>query len=535
MYQIVKSVLTTISAYRQNVFFALLASGLLTSSFPKIGADWLIWIALVPLFYALNDLSPKQAFLVGVISGVGHFYTLLYWLIPFLMKFGYLSVPLSMAAALGLAMYLALFFGFFALIFSKCGNRYGIAVFLMPVSWVSLEFLRSHLLTGFPWELFGYSQFNRLHLIQISDIFGVLGVSFLILLSNITLYLILIFFTGRSWYGRDVSGKAVIRTSGLTILIFILVFCYGYFRIQTVSDEISSAGHLRIGVVQGNISQEVKWNSAYQVSTIEKYLDLSVSLKASHPDCVVWPETAMPFYLFGQRDKDLTDRVLKGVKTTGAHFLIGSPAFEYRDTSAVYYNRAYFVSPEGQQVGWYDKVHLVPFGEYVPLKKYLPFIDKIVEPVGNYIGGEKGKVIWWDHIGVGTLICFEVIFPDLARKLAENGAAFFANITNDAWYGRSGGPYQHFSMIVFRAIENRRALVRSANTGISGFVDPLGRVMDKTRLEEDAAMVRRIPVMHGETLYMRLGDSFAVLCLIVTILSCVYLEKERRKKICHQN
>ncbi len=525
MNRVYKSVLNTISNFRGKIFFALLTSFLLTSAFPKIGVDWLIWFSLVPLFYSLKDLSPKQAFCIGMVSGTVHFFTLLYWLVPFFVKFGHLSFFLSMVATFGFASFLALYFAFFSLILSIFCTRPLTFLFLVPSGWVSMEYIRSYLFTGFPWELLGYSQFTRLHLIQISDIFGVLGVSFLIALSNVTLLVVLLFLTGTSWYGNKVTKKTALWSSVSTILIFGLVFYYGNFQIRYISNKISSAKHIKVAVVQGNISQSVKWDPAYQGTTIEKYIELSVSTKREYPDLVVWPETALPFYFFNMRDAELTEMITKGIRETGAHFLIGSPAFEFRGKEVDYYNRAYLVNKKGEKIDQYDKVHLVPFGEYVPFKKWLPFINKIVEPVGNYIGGEKGKVAWWGGTGIGTLICFEVIFPNLARALANNGAALFVNITNDAWYGTSGGPYQHFSMVVFRAIENRKSLVRSANTGISCFVNPFGRVLSRTPLEKEAVMTGSVPLMQVKTVYMAIGDLFAMICLVITILTCIYTKK----------
>ncbi len=531
MNQVYKSVLHTISGFREKIFFALLTSFLLTSAFPKIGVDWLAWFALVPLLYSLKDLSPKQAFGIGMVSGTAHFFTLLYWLVPFLVKFGHLSFFLSIIVALGFALFLSIYFALFSLILAKFCTKPLTSLFLVPSGWVSMEYIRSYLFTGFPWELLGYSQFSRLHLIQISDIVGVFGVSFLIALSNATLFTILLYLTGISWHGSKVSKKIALWSSVSTILIFGLVFYYGNFQLGSISNQISSAKHIKVAVVQGNISQSVKWDPAYQGITIEKYIDLSVSTKRERPDLVVWPETALPFYFFNIRDAELTDMVKKGIKETEAHFLIGSPAFEFREKEVDYYNRAYLVNTKGEKIDQYDKVHLVPFGEYVPFKKWLPFINKIVEPVGNYIGGEKGKVAWWDGTGIGTLICFEVIFADLARALAKNGAAFFVNITNDAWYGTSGGPYQHFSMTVFRAVENRKALVRSANTGISGFVNPSGRVITKTPLEKEAVMTGNIPLMQIKTVYMGIGDLFAMICLAITILTCIHTIKWKNKHV----
>jgi apolipoprotein N-acyltransferase len=177
------------------------------------------------------------------------------------------------------------------------------------------------------------------------------------------------------------------------------------------------------------------------------------------------------------------------------------------------------VEPDGRVSGRYDKVHLVPFGEYVPLKRLLSFVGKMVAQVGDFSSGEKGRTLAWGdgQPPIGVQICFEIIFPGLARSLVNNGAGVLVNLTNDAWFGRSGAAYQHFSMAVFRAVENRRSLVRCANTGISGFIDPAGRIVTQTALFTDAVVDRRVPILIERSLYTRIGDVLPLLCLLMLV------------------
>ncbi len=185
--------------------------------------------------------------------------------------------------------------------------------------------------------------------------------------------------------------------------------------------------------------------------------------------------------------------------------------------------------PDGTVSGKYDKTHLVPFGEYVPIKRWLPFIGKMVEGVGDFKPGKIGHTIKWGTYRLGVQICYEIIFPNLARAMVKNNAALIVNITNDAWYGRSSAPYQHFSMAVFRAVENRRSLVRAANTGISGFIDPAGRIKGKTQLFQEDVMARSMPIITLKSFYTRFGDVFAVMCLI-SALCILMLNFAKRKK-----
>jgi apolipoprotein N-acyltransferase len=216
--------------------------------------------------------------------------------------------------------------------------------------------------------------------------------------------------------------------------------------------------------------------------------------------------------------------VQKGIQNAGTSFLIGSPSFIQSENGIKYYNSAYLINPDGKIQGKYDKVHLVPFGEYVPFKKWLPFLGKMVEEVGDFWPGEKGSTIKWGNYKLGVQICFEIIFPGLSRAVVNNNAALLVNLTNDAWYGNSCAPYQHFSMTVFRAIENRKALVRSANTGISGFIDPVGRIIAETALFSDAVLTRSVPIIFMTTFYTRFGDLFAIACL-VSVLFIVLRQK----------
>jgi len=209
--------------------------------------------------------------------------------------------------------------------------------------------------------------------------------------------------------------------------------------------------------------------------------------------------------------------------------LVGSPSFISDQNRIKYYNSAYLIKPDGTVAGKYDKVHLVPFGEYVPFKRWLPFLGKIVAHVGDFQAGRSGNTIEGPVPRLGVQICFEIIFPMLSRALVQNEAALLVNITNDAWFGKSSAPYQHFSMAVFRAVENRRSLVRAANTGISGFIDPIGRIIASTPLDEEAALVHRVPILREKTYYTRHGDIFALACLVTAVLYLAYPVLGRRR------
>jgi apolipoprotein N-acyltransferase len=492
---------------------AITSGLLLTASFPKIGISKLAWVALVPLLGIISDSSPKEAFRLGVITGLSHYLTLLYWLINTMMTYGYLPVWVAVPLLFLLAAYLSLYIGVFSMVLSLCRKPlYG--MMMAPALWVALEYLRTFLLTGFPWGLLGYSQVNYLHMIQIADIFGVYGVSFLVVFAN-GVFCLTPLFPPFLKGGRGDLGKS--WEWGLFTLILLIAGAsgYGIWQINRFDALAKSSPSARITVVQGNIPQTEKWDQAFRTSTVLKYLDLSLSAAKEKPDLVVLPETALPFYFL--YDPILTKLVQEGIRSADTHFLIGSPAFLEKANETEYYNSAYLIAPDGNSKGRYDKVHLVPYGEYVPLKKWMPFLGKIVEHVGDFKSGKKGSTLQSGNLSLGLQICYEIVFPALSGAMAENGATLLVNITNDAWFGTSSAPYQHFDMAVFRTVENKRALVRSANTGISGFIDPAGRIIAATPLFKEAAVTRTVPLIQQKTIYTRFGDWFAIICCLAVV------------------
>jgi len=415
---------------------------------------------------------------------------------------------LSVVIFMLLLFYLSLYPGLFAVAVSQLRERSLPFYLIGPFCWVSLEYVKSFLLSGFPWENLGYSQYNQLHLIQVSDILGVYGLSALIMAVNGMLFELS--YTVRR--NRTLVWKPLVGV-GLVLGGFL---GYGAWRIEKTDRIVGDAPMRTVALVQGNIDQSVKWLPSFQHETLRRYATLSTDALKTSPELIVWPETALPFYFL--HDEDLTAETLELVRTSGVHFVLGSPSFLRTGQRIRYYNSAYLVAPTGKVVGKYDKVHLVPYGEYVPLKRFFPFLGKIVEAVGDFDSGERGQVLSWGDEKIGMLICFEAIFPELARSMVKNGAQLLINITNDAWFGTSSAPYQHLSMVVFRAVENHLAVARAANTGISAYVDPVGRLLDQTPLFEEAMRSRALPVMTHETFYTRHGDIFAIGCVLTSLI-----------------
>jgi len=503
-----------VNTHRPQWIPAAISGLMLTAAFPKMGLSLLAWGALVPLLVALRGLDAARAFRVGMIAGLTHYLTLLYWVVFTMRTYGYLPWWQCIALLALLAAYLAVYPGLFAMSVVSLCQKPGRLVILAPVFWVALEYLRSFLLTGFPWGVIGYSQFNRLHIIQISDMFGVYGVSFLVVLVNAGLYILLLGLGQKKWGLYPVEKRLVLKTSTFAVAMIGLTMIYGSLRIKAMDADQTHASTALVAVVQGNIDQARKWDPAFQIGTTKKYVALTREAALRQPDLVVWPETATPFY-FGASPK-LTQLVIDTVRQAGVYLLVGSPSVQLNGDHHVYHNSAYLVTPQGTLRERYDKVHLVPFGEYVPLKRLLSFVGKMVAQVGDFSPGEKGRTLAWEaQPPIGVQICFEIIFPGLSRSLVKNGAGMLVNLTNDAWFGRTSAAYQPFSMAVFRAVENRRSLVRCANTGISGFIDPAGRILTRTALFEDAVVDREVPELTVVSLYTRVGDLLPVFCIAV--------------------
>ena len=489
---------------------------LLILSFPKFNLWILAWFAFVPLFFALRNKSKFKAFLLSYFTGVIFWLGTIYWL-----------VHVTFVGLVSLVLYLALYFGVFGLIITRqplpVTRHLPFAIhhslIFIPSVWVLLEYLRSHLFTGFGWGLLGYSQYLNLPVIQIADITGAWGISFLVMMVNVFLYKVM-------GYRLKVKGKDYL----LAILFLVVSLFYGYYRLY-LSPFTFHLSPIKISVIQGNIPQSIKWLDYAKEQIFERYLSLTSEALSDNPDVIIWPEAALPGVL--NQDGHLKEKLKAFVGECGVPLLAGAV---YSDKSA-YYNSAILISGNGEIAKRYDKLHLVPFGEYVPVKDIFGFLETVV-PIGDFVPGKEYTVFSLATRGAtqdarrtaqdarrfSVLICFEDIFPQISRGFVKKGADFLVNITNDAWFGDTSSPYQHLQASVFRAVENGVYLVRAANTGISGFISPYGEV--RTLVDEDTgsqtfisgyktydiALSRR-----QNTFYTEWGDWFVLVCLIIAI------------------
>ncbi len=503
--------------------------------FPYFDLGFLAWIFLVPLYLALARCGTRRAFWMGWLSGVIAFVGTMHWVVTAMHLYGKMPLLLSYALMLLLSTYLGLFFAIYAFLFVWLRSRLpSLIVLAAPCVWVTMELVRTSLFSGLPWTLLGYSQYRWLPAIQIADLAGVYGVAFVLVLVNVALAELGLWALARGRGGEPVPSPWVPVAAAMLVVLFTVG--YGYARLAALRGEESGsiagmARSLRIGLVQANIDQAQKWDPAFAQETIGRYQQLT-EWAAEDTDLVIWPEAATPF-LF-EREPDYRHLVTELVKRRSTPLLFGSPAVGYEADGRPYLlNSAYLLSGQGQVIGRYDKQHLVPFGEYVPLRSILFFLDKLVQGIGDFKPGTQPTILHLpqqtpkEPITFGVVICYEVIFPDLVRRFAAEGVDFMTTITNDAWFGRSVAPFQHYGMVVLRAVENRVSFARAANTGISGFIDPTGRIVSASPIFQQAALKGALPIGRVSTFYTRFGNVFAYGCVIIGGFLCALAYRRR--------
>ena len=492
---------------------AVVSGILLVLSFPDVGHPLVAWVSLVPLLVAIvRAPSAMLAMRHGLVTGVVHFAGVVYWIPRVMSQYGGLPTPLSWGIHALFVLYLALFPAFFAAGQWTLVRRFGVSAVLMaPCVWVTSELGRIYLFTGFPWELLGYSQTPIIPVAQVASVFGVLGLSALVAWVNGAVALVLVDIRPRRW-----------RVAATTAVMLIVVISLGHHRVR--SGALTASGDaIRVAAVQGNVAQSDKWDPARRDAILDKYLRLTHQAAEEGAEFVVWPESATPFS-FGLDPR--ADRIRELARARSVHVLFGSTDVVGRDEPE-YYNAAIVVDPRGESPAVYHKQHLVPWGEYVPMRGWLFFVSPLVENVGGFTAGADATVLPVRGHGVGTAICYEIIYPGLVRELVTSGSQLLTTVTNDAWYGRTSAPHQHFQMATMRAIEGGRYLVRAANTGISGAIDPYGRVLVRTPLFEDAVVIADVRLLDHATIYSRIGDLGAWVCAGLTLVALVMAVRRR--------
>ena len=492
--------------HHRNTILAILSGILLVLSHPSFNLFPLAWIGLVPLLLAVMSVpNAKSAFRIGYISGLTFFGGLIYWIV---LLYPFANIFVTVLGYAALVAYAALYFAVFSLTVHQLPRKSGMS-FIFPAAlfWTGLEWIRSWLLTGFPWGSMGYSQWNNHAAIQISSITGVYGVSFVIVLFNAAIAYLVI---SSSNCRRAIKGVA------FPVAIAALTFAYGAF---CLSDSGVVAPHVKLGLVPGHIPQAEKWKSKHAPKIFKRYLRLTEKANAANPDMVVWPETSIHPQITSGRAKSYQNWLSDTLRDGQIYLLAGTAV---REIDKKVYNSVLLLSPSNEKLGSYSKMHLVPFGEYVPFSSALPnFIQFETFAPGKSINLLPLADI--EDAEMGIAICFESVFPNLFRKFVAKGADVMGILTNDSWFVGTTAPAQHLSAAPFRAVENRISVFRCANGGISCIIDPFGRISSQTidPTQPDAILVEDVPLKDhqnaGATLYTRYGDWFPIICLLTSL------------------
>jgi apolipoprotein N-acyltransferase len=496
--------------------------------FPLPGLYILSWFAIAPLIVALlrarpaGDLeiagsvrlgpaSPGQAFLLAYVCGILWYAGTCYWIYDTMRQFGGLSTPFAMLALFLFCCYLGLYHGAFGLLLSLCArtaNDSRRALVAAPFLWVALELARTRI-TGFPWNLLGISQVDNSALCRIASSTGVYGVSFEILLVNVA-------FAAAFLIPRRKRGSMLVAALAAAAVL----------QAGRLIEAPASKADRAASLVQVNVPVAASWTPVYFQQTLNELVELTTKSVANNSqpnpsqtkiDLIVWPESPAPFFTNDQRFRNTISDM---ARTTGAWTIVGalgtaSPVKGQQATQM--FNSAALISPSGEWTARYDKMHLVPFGEYLPFPSVFAFAGGLTAEVGQFQFGSSRRPMSAGGEQLGVFICYESIFPDEVRQFANDGAQVFVNISNDGWYGDSGAYAQHLNQTRMRAIENDRWILSDTDTGVTAAIDPWGRIVARIPRKERTALTAPYALNSFTTFYSRHGDWFAYLCAIISL------------------
>lgn len=506
--------------------------------FPLANFYALGWVAMAPLLVALLrarkpetlqfpqgirllPASPLQGFVLGYVCGILWYAGSCYWIFSVMHEHGGVSVPLAVVIQILFCLYLALYHGAFGLLICLLAGKDSFsrrALLLAPVAWVAVELARTRI-TGFPWDLLGISQVDNIPLARIATATGVYGLSFELMVVNVA-------FAAGFLLRRNQRKAVLLAAAGAAVVLQ---------AGRWIPAPVLTADHAAV-LVQANIPilEGSAWTRDYFNATLNELSNVSLnavnSAKGPRPDLIAWPENPAPFYTL---DPLFRNAVTATAQKANAWMLVGSVGIENAGAGLAerFYNSGALVSPAGEWTGRYDKIHLVPFGEYVPFEKIFAFASGLTQEVGNFTPGAERTPLSADGTKLGVFICYESIFPDDIRRFALNGAQVFLNISNDGWYGDSGAYAQHLEQARMRAVENARWLLRDTNTGVTAAIDPYGRVVASIPRKTRAALLAPYALSNSLTIYTRYGDWFAYLCAIILLVGLSVSYRAKPKEI----
>jgi apolipoprotein N-acyltransferase len=487
-----------------GLLFAILTGFLILSSFPAINYDSVVWFAFVPLLYVLESASLRRAFTLSYVTGLVYFAGITYWIWS-VAEFNLIDFVL-------LAGYFPHYVSLWGLSVVVVRRRTGLPLALVaPPLWITLELVRSHFFfLSAPWMLIGHSQFEHPMLLQITSWTGAYGLSFLIMVVNaaLTETALAAHLRGRSLSMAQLPLRSLVGCG----VLMLATLCYG----RIVLSQAIEGNTVRIALIQGNIEQNHKWEGHAKDDILQTYGRLTRQAALFGPSLIIWPETAVPGDV--RHHPELRKAVHDLALSIDVPLLVGSAEnakFSDKKLRGKYYNGMYLITPEHGITSEYRKVLLVPFGEYVPAKEWIRWPEAIASTMGDLTPGHERTIFRLGSLAFGTTICWETLFPDLFREFVQQGAQFMISSTNEAWFGDTAAPHQVLAMTVFRASENRVAIARAANTGLSAFIDSYGRIVDRLRDENgnelfvEGVLWGDVPLANRGTFYTRYGDVFA--------------------------
>jgi apolipoprotein N-acyltransferase len=496
-------------------FLPATSGALYALALPPFDVSELGWVALIPLLFAVEGCRPGEAFRRGYVAGLVFFGMTMWWL-----------VHVSMVAPVALTAFLALYFGAATVWFARPSSdvlwHNLLAAIVGTAGWVTLEWIRGHVpLGGFGWNGLGVTQHRNVPFIQFASLTGVYGVSALVCFVNFAFYQTIRRFV------RQIGTRGPVRRLSWEFYIAMTLVCGAFLHGLREMHVPEGMRSLRIALVQGNIPQTLKFDPEEKPMVLDRYRSLTESILPAEPELIIWPESATPEAL----RYDLESYALTTNLAQQAHAYLLTGTFDITPYSKPpeVFNSAILIRPDGTLGEIYRKIHLVPFGEYVPLRKILPFM-KWLTPIGDSL--ERGRdytIFHLPELSFGTVICFEDTVPEVYRGFVKRGVDFMVNLTNDAWFKDSPADEIHLANAVFRCAENRRWLIRSTNSGITCAVDPCGVVRMRATpfMANSRLFVPSFPASQPVTFYTQYGDAFVAGCVIIAVVSLMLVARRK--------
>ncbi|MBF8269568.1 MAG: Apolipoprotein N-acyltransferase [Gammaproteobacteria bacterium] len=496
-------------ALRSASVLAALSGVLLILPFRIEAAFPVTWFALVPLLLAIRGQSLRRAAVLGLLAGTVAHLLGVYWLIGTMVRFGGIYTPISYVLYVIISIAFGTIYIPYTLACRLLPQRY-LDSSLRGALFIAAAFTASEFIFPglFPWRI-GYSQIPLLALVQIADLIGAYGITFLTVLASAVLYQMFIAF-------RRQPRRYPWRSAVALFTTFAVFLGYGVPRLAEIRDRMAGSETMKIALLQPNVAFDEKFDPALADRNIEELFTMSATAAVEQPALIIWPETGYRKPLSSE-----TTHIDVPVAIPAASYLyLGANVFEQRGDGYNAYNSVLALTPDGTVLGRYDKRRLFPFGEYLPFSDVFPVLKKISGPISDFKAGTGPPIQTFPNgYVVGPLICYEDIFPVLSRHAVRDGAVVLVNVTNDAWFGDTAAPHQHLQLALFRSIENRRPMVRATNTGLTAVISPTGEITARAAPFTDAIIIEDIPLLSLQTFYTRHGDVFAVLCLLAVIIT----------------